>query len=56
MDHPIYHITDFEIVGPYTLRIRFACTVPQAHVMTTYNKQSTSSPSCTEKSIGPFKT
>jgi hypothetical protein len=23
MDHPIYHITEFEIVGPYTLRIKF---------------------------------
>jgi hypothetical protein len=23
MEHPIYHITEFEIVGPYTLRIRF---------------------------------
>ena len=23
MDHPIYHITEFEIVVPYTLRIKF---------------------------------
>ncbi|MCI0552973.1 MAG: DUF2442 domain-containing protein [Anaerolineae bacterium] len=23
MQHPIYHITKFEIVAPYTLRIRF---------------------------------
>ena len=23
MEHPIYHITNFEIVAPYTLRIRF---------------------------------
>ena len=23
MDHPIYHVTAFEIVAPYTLRIRF---------------------------------
>ncbi len=23
MEHPIYHITEFEIVAPYTLRIMF---------------------------------
>jgi hypothetical protein len=23
MEHPIYHITGFEVVAPYTLRIRF---------------------------------
>ena len=23
MEHPIYHITSFDIVAPYTLRIRF---------------------------------
>ena len=23
MEHPIYHITEFEIVAPYTLRIKF---------------------------------
>ncbi|HKY55339.1 MAG TPA: DUF2442 domain-containing protein [Anaerolineales bacterium] len=23
MQHPIYHVTKFEIVAPYTLRIRF---------------------------------
>ncbi len=23
MEHPIYHITEFEIVAPYTLRVKF---------------------------------
>ena len=23
MEHPIYHVTQFEIVAPYTLRIKF---------------------------------
>jgi len=23
MEHPIYHITEFEITAPYTLRIKF---------------------------------
>ena len=23
MEHPIYHISEFEIIAPYTLRVRF---------------------------------
>ena len=23
MEHPIYHVTEFEIIAPYTLRIKF---------------------------------
>jgi Protein of unknown function (DUF2442) len=29
VEHLIYHVTDFEIVGPYTLRIRFDDNVQQ---------------------------